>query len=180
MSAPGRKRPGALRAIGSGVSSFAGVGGAVTIMSSHGSTSVALTIFAVMQIWGACELLFRWRIKWRYARLHEDLVRMAAARPDDQNLRTLLIDSASTYLDDVGERLPTRTGLKDVPGQGRTRKGVDTGATHPTPQGPRDSTPTNGVPGRHGSIVAGQVEPHLRKTGSARTRSRQSKQQPSE
>jgi hypothetical protein len=45
---------------------------------------------------------------------------MTAERPDDQNLRTLLIDSASTYLDDVGERLPTRTGLKGAPGQGRT------------------------------------------------------------
>jgi hypothetical protein len=96
------------------ISSCTGAGGAITIATVHGSTLVALTMFGVMQLWGACELLVRWCIKWRYMRLHEDLVRRAADHPDDANLRTLLVDSASTSLDDVGERLPVRAELKRV------------------------------------------------------------------
>lgn len=107
-STPKRKRTETIRAAGAAVSSITGVGSAMTITSGHGSTLVALTTLGVMQGWGACELLIRWRLKWRYARLHEYLVRTAATRPDDEHLRTLLVDSASTYLDDIGERLPIR------------------------------------------------------------------------
>jgi hypothetical protein len=65
-----------------------------------------------MQIWGICELLCRWLLKWRYARLHEFLARKAAENPANQDLRTLLVDVASTSLADVGERLPIRRNLE--------------------------------------------------------------------
>ena len=59
-----------------------------------------------------CELICRWRMKWRYIRLYEIVVQKAAERPDDANLRTLLIDLASTHLDDLGDRIPIRGDLK--------------------------------------------------------------------
>jgi hypothetical protein len=100
------------RTAGAAMMSCTGAGGAVTIASTHGSTSVALLVFGTMQVWGACELLCRWRLKWRHARLHEFLVRKAADSPENENLRTLLIDFASTHPDDFGERLPVRACLK--------------------------------------------------------------------
>jgi hypothetical protein len=102
----------AVRVVGAAMTSCTGAGSAVFIASAHGSTMMALLVFGTMQIWGVCELLFRWRLKWRHARLHEFLVRKAADNPDNENLRTLLVDFASTHLDDVGERLPIRPSLK--------------------------------------------------------------------
>ena len=98
--------------IGAAITSCAGVGGAVTICASHGSHPVALLIFGFMQIWGICELICRWRMKWRYAQLYDYLVRKAVDQPDNQHLRTLLVDIASTHLDDLGERLPVRKELE--------------------------------------------------------------------
>jgi hypothetical protein len=51
-------------------------------------------------------------MKWRYAQLYDFLVRKAADQPDNQHLRTLLVDIASTHLDDLGERLPVRKELE--------------------------------------------------------------------
>ena len=113
MSAPKpKKHLEPARTIGATITSCAGVGGAITISAGHGSTGVALLVFGAMQIWGTCELLCRWFLKLRYARLHEFLARKAAENPADQHLRTLLVDVASTSLDDVGERIPIRQNLK--------------------------------------------------------------------
>lgn len=100
------------RRIGAAITSCAGVGGAITISAHHGSTSIALLVFGTMQLWGACELFCKILLKWRYAKLHEFLARKAAENPDDQHLRTLLIDVASTSLSDIGDRIPTRHELK--------------------------------------------------------------------
>jgi tRNA(His) 5'-end guanylyltransferase len=78
-------------------------------MATNGNIWVALTIFATMQIWPACELL----VRIRYASLHTYLVRKAAENPQDQDLRTLMVDFASTCPTEVGERLPVRAGLKE-------------------------------------------------------------------
>jgi hypothetical protein len=108
------KRSTHLVRIGAAITSCTGAGGAVTIALAHGSTAVALLVFGTMQVWGACELLCRWRLKWRHARLHEFLVRRAADNPEDENLRTLLVDFASTHLDDIGERLPVRPSFQQT------------------------------------------------------------------
>ena len=73
---------------------------------------MVLFVFGTMQIWGMSELVCMWLLKWRYAKLHGFLARKAADNPADQNLRTLLIDVASTTLDDIGERIPARQNLK--------------------------------------------------------------------
>lgn len=65
-----------------------------------------------MQVLTQCELMCRWRMKWRYARLCEVVVPKAAEHPEDVNMRTLLIDMAGTHLDDLGERMPIRNDLK--------------------------------------------------------------------
>lgn len=109
---PARKPSDPVRTIGAAITSCAGAGGAITISASHGNTKIALFIFGAMQIWGTSELVCRWLLKWRYARLHEFLARQAAANPSNQDLRTLLVDIASTSLDDIGERLPIRDELK--------------------------------------------------------------------
>jgi tRNA(His) 5'-end guanylyltransferase len=75
-----------------------------------------MTIFLTMQVWPACELV----VRLRYARLHEFLVRKAAENPQDHNLRTLLVDAASTCPAEVGERLPVRTRLEEPRGVKRT------------------------------------------------------------
>lgn len=100
------------RTIGAAITSCASAGGAVTICTAHGSSPVALLVFGVMQIWGMCELICRWRMKWRYAQLYEAIAQKAVEHPYDQDLRTLLVDLASTHLDDLGERLPVRQDLK--------------------------------------------------------------------
>ena len=111
-SQPSKKHNGRVRTIGAAITSCAGAGGAATIYAAHGSGPAALVIFGAMQLWGICELIFRWQIKWRYAKLYEAIARKAAEHPDDQGLRTLLVDLASTHLDDIGERLPVRKDLK--------------------------------------------------------------------
>jgi hypothetical protein len=96
------------------VSSCAGVGGAASICAAHSSTRVALLVFASMQVWPLCELICRWRMKWHYMRMYENVVNKAVDHPDDANLRTLLADLASTHLDDLGERIPIRGDLKNL------------------------------------------------------------------
>ena len=109
---PSKRHPDPARTVGAALTSCAGVGGAITISAAHGDAAVALFVFGTMQIWGMSELVCRLLLKWRYARLHEFLARKAADNPADQDLRTLLIDVASTTLDDIGERIPTRQNLK--------------------------------------------------------------------
>jgi hypothetical protein len=109
---PPQRHPDPARTVGAAITSCAGVGGAITISAGHGDTAIALLVFGTMQIWGMSELACRWLLKWRYARLHEFLARKAADNPANQDLRTLLIDVASTTLDDIGERIPTRQNLK--------------------------------------------------------------------
>ncbi len=82
---------------------------------------VALSTFAVMQIWPVFELVLRWRRWARYAKLHEFLVRRAADQPENEHLRTLLIDSASTYADDLGEPIPVRPELVPLPAGDKPR-----------------------------------------------------------
>jgi hypothetical protein len=101
-----------IRTIGATITSCAGAGGAATICATHGSSPLALFVFMAMQVWGICELTCRWIIKLRYIDLYRDIVRRAAEHPDDQDLRTLLVDLASTHLDDVGERISVRKDLK--------------------------------------------------------------------
>jgi hypothetical protein len=72
-----------------------------------------MIFFAATQIWTALEVACRWRLRWRVCRLQEDIVRKAMESPDDENLRTLLIDVASTHVDELGHRLPTRPRLKE-------------------------------------------------------------------
>jgi hypothetical protein len=89
-----------LRSIGAVVTSCAGAGGAATIATVHGSTAVALTTFAIMQLWTACEFLTRWQLTLRYARLHDWLVRKAAESPDEKGFRALLEISSRTRPED--------------------------------------------------------------------------------
>jgi hypothetical protein len=92
-----RDRTDALRSVGAVVSSCTGVGGAATIATAHGSTTVALTMFAIMQVWGVCEFAVRWHFKLRSARLQEWLVRRAAEQADSADLRALLTVSARVF-----------------------------------------------------------------------------------
>jgi len=103
-----------VRISGAIASSCTGTGGAIAIAVEHGNPVVAVALLGVMQTWSACELLFRWRMKWRYACLHEYLIRKAADNPGDEDLRTLLIDFASTQPDELGTRLLARTHLKKL------------------------------------------------------------------
>lgn len=107
-----RGRPEPSRIIGSVATSCAGIGGAISITVSHGSSRIALLVFCATQVWGLLELACRWWLKLRYARLHEFIARKAAENPGDPNLRTLLADVASTSLDDVGGRIPVRKDLE--------------------------------------------------------------------
>ncbi|HLY66603.1 MAG TPA: hypothetical protein VKU60_13800 [Chloroflexota bacterium] len=107
-----KRRAGPVKTISAAITSCAGVGGAASISATHGSNRIALLIFVTTQAWPLCELVARWWIKWRYERLWETLVHNASDHPDDVNRRTLLIDMASTHLDDLGERIPIRDDLK--------------------------------------------------------------------
>src|SRR5260370_31962214 len=110
-----RRTPlGTARAAGSVVASCSGAGGAAFIASQHGNDAVAVTVFLIMQAWSVCDLVCRWRLKWRHARLQEFIARRAAEHPEDQNLRTLLVDMASTHLDELGMRLPVRPQLMEL------------------------------------------------------------------
>ena len=100
------------RAVGPAVTSCAGICGAVSIAAAHGGSPLALLVFGTTQIWGTCELLCWWRMRWRYERLYESIARKAEEQPDNQHLRTLLADIASTHLDDLGQRLPVRRELR--------------------------------------------------------------------
>lgn len=114
VTADDGRRQRALRVIGSGVSSCAGAGGAALVMATQGSAWVAVTIFVMMQIWLVSELV----VRQRNARLHEFLVRKAAEDPRNHDLRTLLVDNASTCPTEAGERLP----LREVLGNGRSAR----------------------------------------------------------
>ena len=96
-------------------SSVAGVGGAVTIASTHGSTTVALITLGIMQVPGFCELVARLLIRGKYARVNQELVEKAAAEPGNRDFRTLMIDHASTSPEEAGQRLPVRPDLIDGP-----------------------------------------------------------------
>jgi hypothetical protein len=103
---PGRRQ--ALRTLSSGISSCAGAGGAVTIMTASGNIWLSVTVLVTTQVWLVCELY----IKVRYTNLHNYVARKAADNPNDRALRTLLIDLASTCPGEAGERLPVRACLK--------------------------------------------------------------------
>jgi hypothetical protein len=109
---PPKRRAGPIKTISAAATSCAGIGGAASICATHGSDRIALLIFASTQAWALCELIGRWWMKWRYERLWETLIHTAAEHPDDVNRRTLLIDMASTHLDELGERVPVRDDLK--------------------------------------------------------------------
>jgi hypothetical protein len=113
---PERKVPGKdrdpIRSIGAVITSCSGVGGAVTIYVHHGSADMALLIFGTMQIWGACDLISRYLLKFRFAKLFENVALRAAENPENEHLRTLLIDVASTCPYEIGSRIPTRHKLK--------------------------------------------------------------------
>jgi hypothetical protein len=98
--------------VGAAVSSCSGVGGAITISTSHGNPLVALLIFTVMQIWPMSELTLNLFLKWRYASLYEFIARKAAEHPENLHLRTLLVDVASTNSCEVGDRVQVRKNLK--------------------------------------------------------------------
>lgn len=114
-----RARPvGTARTIGAVIASSTGVAGAAAIATKHGSDVVAVIVFLSMQAWSVCELVCRWRLRWRIARLQEDIARKAIEHPENEHLRTLLADVASTYLDELGTRLPLRPQLMKKPPTG--------------------------------------------------------------
>jgi hypothetical protein len=106
---------GSHRGLGPVVASGAGVVGAAAVAASHGNEVLAVTVFLCMQIWGIFELACRWRLKWRMARLQEDIARKAMENPGNADLRTLMADVAATYLDEIGTRLPLRPQIIDKP-----------------------------------------------------------------
>jgi len=110
---PTKRRTDPARTIGAVMTSCTGVGGAATISAAHGNSSVALLIFGATQIWGICELVCRLHLRWCYTKRYDSILRRATEHPDDQNLRTLLVDIASTHPDELGERLPLRHELID-------------------------------------------------------------------
>ena len=73
-----------------------------------------MIILGAGQAWLAVELICRWRLRWRHSKLQEDIARKALEHPEDEDLRTLLMDVASTHLDELGDRLPTRPRLKQI------------------------------------------------------------------
>jgi hypothetical protein len=107
-----RRRRDLARTIGATMTSCAGAGSAATIFSFHGSSPDAFIVLGSMQIWAILELIFRWQVKWRYSRLFEAIAQKAAENPSNAELRTLLVDIASTHIDELGERLPVRKDLK--------------------------------------------------------------------
>jgi hypothetical protein len=107
-----KRRADTAKTINAAITSCAGVGGAASICAAHGSIRIALLVFGSMQVWSLYELICQWWMKWRYIRLYEIVAQKAAEHPDDMNLRTLLIDLASTHLDDLGDRIPVRGDLK--------------------------------------------------------------------
>jgi hypothetical protein len=110
VTSTGRRAHGT-RSVGAVIASCAGAGCAAVIASKHGSDIDAIAIFLSMHAWTAGELLCRWRLRWRIARLHEDIARTALERPDDEALRTLLVDVTSTRVDESDDRLPLRPQL---------------------------------------------------------------------
>jgi hypothetical protein len=106
---PGTRARRPVVTIGAAVSSCTGLTGATVIAAVHGDTLVAVVVFLAAQAWIGVELTCRWRLKWRVSRLLEDIAREALRHPENLHLRTLLIDVASTHLDDLGDRLPTRS-----------------------------------------------------------------------
>lgn len=112
---PARPSSSSVRTAGAVIASCGGAAGAATIAAHHGNGAVAVVILLTMQAWSACELICRWRLRWRVARLQEDIARRAMDDPANENLRTLLADVAGTYLDELGTRLPLRPNLMAKP-----------------------------------------------------------------
>ncbi len=73
---------------------------------------MAVLIFVVAQLWAAVDLVCAWRLRMRQSRLLEDIARKALENPSDENLRTLMLDVASTHSEELGSRLPVRLRLK--------------------------------------------------------------------
>lgn len=117
----GRIRHG--RTAGAAVTSCAGAGAGVLVSAAHGNSVVAILLVVSSQLWTAIEIGFRCRVRWRHYRMQEDIVRAALQQPENEWLRTLLIDVASTHLDEIGDRLPVRRQL-NPPGK-RPRRPPD-------------------------------------------------------
>ena len=101
-------------------SSCTGSAGATVIAATHGDPLLAVLIFGATQTWIALELACRWRLRWRHSKLQEDIARAALGHPENENLRTLMMDVASTHQDELGRRLPTRPRLgQSTKGSGR-------------------------------------------------------------
>jgi hypothetical protein len=101
--------------VGALIASSCGALGAAAVAAKHGSDVVAVTVLLAMQAWSALELVCRWRLRWRIARLQEDIARKAMEDPGNEDLRTLLADVASTHLEELGTRLPVRPKLMRPP-----------------------------------------------------------------
>jgi hypothetical protein len=91
--------------------SCTGLVGSTVVAATHGSALIATLIFVTAQAWTAVDLTCRWRLRLRFNRLQEDIARAALSQPENEDIRTLLIDVASTHLDDLGNRLPARPQL---------------------------------------------------------------------
>jgi hypothetical protein len=111
LAAVDGQRLGRPRGAGAVIASSSGALGAAAIAAKHGSDVATVTVLLATQTWSAVELICRWRLRWRIARLQEDIARKAMEDPANENLRTLLADVASTHLDDLGTRLPIRDDL---------------------------------------------------------------------
>ncbi len=118
LAADGQRPAGGARTVGVVIASSTGALGAAAVAAKHGSDVVAILVLLSAQAWSACELVCRWRLRWRIARLQEDIARKAMEHPENGELRTLLADVAATYLDEVGTRLPLRPELMKKPPTG--------------------------------------------------------------
>lgn len=105
------RSPRRVRAAGAAVTSFAGAGAGTLVSAAHGSTVLAVLLVVSSQLWMAVELGFRCWLRWRHYKLQEDIIRAALQNPENECLRTLLVDVASTHLEDLGDRLPVRAQL---------------------------------------------------------------------
>lgn len=123
----GRRSARTAGAIGTSVS---GTFGSVAIGLAHGSTPLGVVIFIVAQAWGGVELACWWRLRWRLSRLQEDVARRALQDPENENLRTLMLDIAATLPGDPGDRLPSRPQLTQARDANR-QSSLTTSPKHP-------------------------------------------------
>ncbi len=103
-----------VRAVGAAASSCTGMAAGTVVAATHGDAVLAVLVFVVAQTWIGLEWFCRWRLRWRFSSLQEDIVRKALGDPGNEDIRTLLVDVASTHMAELGDRLPARPRLNQI------------------------------------------------------------------